>query len=120
MAIAQGRARRLEVGSLEARADWGYAPDYTLAMQAILEYTEAGDFVVSTGETHSVRDLVEVAADRLGIAWRGRVVETGGILQRASQGLRGDASKLRQTTGWSPRMAFPDMVRTLVDAAVSA
>lgn len=120
VAIARGEAARLEVGSLEARVDWGFAPDYTRAMQQILQASEPGDFVVATGTTHSVRDFVEIAASHLGLDWREVVFETNGLLQRSSQGLCGNANRLRSETGWTPSINFPDMVRLLVDAARSA
>jgi GDPmannose 4,6-dehydratase len=119
VAIARGEASELEVGSLDARVDWGYAPDYTHAMQAMLEMQVPGDFVVATGKTHSVRDLVEVAAARLGLDWRRVVVEESGVLKRGAQGLCGDASRLRSATGWAPSIAFSEMVELLVDAACS-
>jgi GDPmannose 4,6-dehydratase len=120
VAIARGEATRLEVGSLEARVDWGYAPDYTRAMQAMLEASAPGDFVVATGTMHSVRDLVAIAAEHLGLDWQQVVFETGDLLQRGTQELCGNAARLQAATGWSPRIAFPDMVRLLVDAAKSA
>lgn len=119
VAITRGEVARLEVGSLDAEVDWGYAPDYTRAMQLILDVAAPDDFVVATGAMHSVRDLVEIAADYLGIDWQNVVVETGGLLRRGTQGLRGNAERLRASTGWSPSIAFPDMVRLLVDAANS-
>jgi GDPmannose 4,6-dehydratase len=119
VAIRRGEAKRLELGSLDAEVDWGYAPDYVRAMQAILEVSAPDDFVIATGESHRVRDLVEVAAAHLGMEWRDVVVETGGILQRGTQGLRGDATRLRMATGWQPQVDFCGMVRILVDAALA-
>lgn len=120
VAVQRGQATQLQVGSLEARVDWGYAPDYTRAMQRMLEAERADDYVVATGITHSVRDLVEIAAGHLGLPWRDVVVETGGILRRGTQALCGDASRLRAATGWAPSIDFDEMVRRLVDAAQSA
>jgi len=119
VAIARGEATRLELGSLDARVDWGYAPDYTRAMHAMLETDAPGDFVVATGTTHSVRDLVEIAATRLGLDWRSIVVEKGSVLQRGTQGLCGNAARLHAATGWTPSIAFPEMVEWLVDDACS-
>jgi len=119
VAVARGEAAQLEVGSLDARVDWGYAPDYTRAMQAMLDAAVPGDFVVATGTTHSVRDLVDIAAAHLGIDASKVVVETGALLKRGAQGLCGNASKLRAVTGWVPSIGFPDLVRLLVDAARS-
>ena len=118
-AIKSGQAKSLHVGSLAARVDWGYAPDYTRAMQLILESGQASNFVIATGRTHSVRDMVEIAAEYLGIEWEGRVVETARILKRDPQELCGDASKLRRVTGWEPSVDFREMIHILVDAAKS-
>jgi GDPmannose 4,6-dehydratase len=119
VAISRGESDRLELGSLDAQVDWGYAPDYTRAMQAMLAADVPGDFVVATGILHSVGDLVAVAAAHLGLAWRDVVAETGGILQRNAQGLCGDNSRLRAATGWMPTVDFAEMVRRLVDAELA-
>jgi GDPmannose 4,6-dehydratase len=115
--IAAGRITTLELGSLEARVDWGYAPDYTRAMQLILEADAPDDFVVASGETHSVGEMVEIAAQYLGVSWRGRVVENAKILRRNPQELRGDPSRLRRVTGWTARTSFHEMVEILARAA---
>lgn len=114
-----GEIDAFEVGSLEARVDWGYAPDYTRAMQAIVESGQPGDYVIATGRAHSVREMIEVAAAHLGLAWEGRVIETAHLLRRNPLELRGDASKLRRMTGWQPSVDFAGMVRILVDAAMA-
>lgn len=119
VAIARGELNHLELGSLGAQVDWGYAPDYTRAMQAMLEADVPGDFVVATGILHSVGDLVTTVAALLGLDWRDVVVETGGILQRNAQGLCGDSSRLRAATGWAPKVDFAEMVRRLVDAELA-
>jgi GDPmannose 4,6-dehydratase len=119
VAMKLGRADVLQVGSLDARVDWGWAPDYTRAMQLLLDGGQAGEFVVATGRTHAVRDLVAAAADHLGIDWEGRVVETAKILTRPAQALCGDASKLRAATGWAPSIDFRAMVGRLADAALA-
>ena len=108
------------VGSLDARVDWGYAPDYTRAMQAIVESEQPGDYVIATGQAHSVRELIEIAATHLDFAWEGRVIETVHLLRRNPLHLRGDASKLRRVTGWQPSVDFAGMVRILVDAAMAS
>lgn len=118
-AIRRGDAKILELGNLDARVDWGSAPDYTRAMQCILDAGEPTEYVIASGETHSVREFVEVAADRLGLRWRDCVVETEGLVQRAPQALCGDASRLRSTTGWSPSLDFKGLVRSLVDTAMA-
>lgn len=118
-AITRGEATQLEVGSLDARVDWGYAPDYTRAMQAMLEVQAPEDFVVATGTTHSVRDLVEIAADCFGLDWAKVVIETGGLLRRGVQGLCGNPTRLRMTAGWEPTVTFRSIVERLVAAEIA-
>ncbi|MHB8446863.1 MAG: GDP-mannose 4,6-dehydratase [Rudaea sp.] len=118
MALRDGRASRLEIGTLEACVDWGYAPDYTRAMQLLLDAPNPGNFVFATGILHSVRDLIAIAADYLGVEWESRVVETARLLTRGPQKLCGDASRLRRVTGWMPTVDFRQMVRILVDGAL--
>ena len=115
--VKAGRREVLALGSLDARADWGYAPDYTLAMQYMLDLPEPEDLVVATGELHSVREFVQRVAERLGLDWTTAVVEEPGLLTRPAQGARGDASRLASLTGWRPSVDFPGLVARLVDAA---
>ena len=119
VAIQRGESPYLELGSLDARVDWGYAPDYTQAMQAILSIDTPSDYVVATGALHSVRDLVEAAAARIGIEWQTVVRESQSILRRGAQALCGDSSKLRNATGWAPSTNFDDMVTKLVEAELA-
>lgn len=119
VAVSRGESERLELGSLDARVDWGYAPDYTRAMQAILAIDVPGDFIIATGILHSVGDLVAAVATRLGLDWRNVVVEAGSILQRNAQGLCGDSSRLHAATGWMPSVNFGEMVRCLVEAELA-
>ncbi|MFC5438086.1 GDP-mannose 4,6-dehydratase [Rhodanobacter umsongensis] len=119
VAIKYGLANALEIGSLDARVDWGYAPDYTRAMQLILECDQAGIFVVASGQTHSVREMIAVAAEYLQLSTEVRVMETASILRRRSQDLCGNPFLLRSVTGWQPVIGFHQMVRILVDAAVA-
>jgi GDPmannose 4,6-dehydratase len=117
--IKCGRAATLQIGNLGARVDWGYAPDYTQAMQLILEAGSADDFVIASGESHTVREMIEVAAEFLDLRWEDKVAENSGILQRPSQDLRGNPGRLRQVTGWEPRTSFDNMVRIMVQAAMA-
>lgn len=119
VAVKKGKIASLEIGSFDALVDWGYAPDYTRAMTLMLERDHPGDLVVATGKTHSVRDLVASAAAILDLDWRNFVVEKTRILQRNSQELRGDASRLRAETGWEPQVGFDQMINIMVDAALS-
>ena len=114
-AIGAGRADSLVLGDLSARVDWGYAPDYVDAMRRILALPEADDFVVATGESHSVREFVEIAFEAAGLDWRSHVAEDSGRITRQIRGLTGDASKLRAFTGWQPSVTFRQMVKLLLD-----
>jgi GDPmannose 4,6-dehydratase len=120
VAIQRGQAGILEIGNLDARVDWGYAPDYTRAMQAILALDTPDDYVVATGETHSVRDLVEIASGMLGLDWRACVNQSASLLQRQSRALCGDATRLRRATGWVPSVDFRTLVEHLVTAALAS
>ena len=117
LAISRGSPEKLLLGDLSARVDWGYAPDYIDAMHRILCCDQPDDFVVATGETHSVREVVETIFQHLDLDWREHVVETPSLLTRRRSVLRGDASKLRHATGWQPTMDFQNMIFRLLKAA---
>jgi len=108
---------QLALGDLEARVDWGYAPDYVDAMWRILQLSEASDFVVASGELHSVREFAQAAFGALGLDWSRHVVTDARLLKRSSNPLRGDFKKLRAATGWSPTIGFAEMVTRLVREA---
>jgi GDPmannose 4,6-dehydratase len=112
--IARGEQDKLTLGDLSARIDWGYAPDFVDAMTRLLALPESGDFIVATGETHSVQEFVEIAFDRLGLDWRAHVLEDPALLGRRKASMTGDASKLRQLTGWQPTVDFPGMIAALL------
>ncbi len=131
--IALGLDERLYLGNLDARRDWGYAPEYVEAMWRMLQQPTPEDFVIATGETHTVRELVEVAFAHAGlpVSWegeglseRGRAAD-GRVLVEIDPGyfrptevdlLQGDASKARRLLGWQPRTTFSELVRLMVDA----
>ncbi|MGD8377318.1 MAG: GDP-mannose 4,6-dehydratase [Acidobacteriota bacterium] len=136
--IQAGQQERLYLGNLEARRDWGYAPDYVEAMWRMLQHATAEDYVVATGETHTVRELVEEAFRCTGveIRWEGSGLDEKG-LDAASGAVRveidpryfrptevdllqGDATRARELLGWSPRVCFRELVRIMVDADVRA
>jgi GDPmannose 4,6-dehydratase len=110
----QDATYRLVLGDLEARVDWGYAPDYVEAMFRILQLPEASDFVVASGELHTVREFVQAAFGALGLDWRQHVKTDARLLNKVSHPMRGDSGKLRDATGWAPTIGFADMVATLV------
>lgn len=115
--LKAGSAKTLQVGDLNARVDWGYAPDYTLAMQLIADADGPNDFIIASGETHSVREMIEIAAATLGLHWENCVIENPGILRRNPQDLCGDPTRLRQATGWQSNTSFQEMVQIMVAAA---
>lgn len=115
--IAAGRQDRLELGNLDARRDWGYAPDYVRAMHLMLAQDEPNDFVVATGRLHSVGELCEIAFSHAGLDWREHVV-TNPMFFRTEDAvpLLGDPSKIQKLTGWGPSKDFADLIREMVDA----
>ena len=132
--ISQGLETRLSIGNMDARRDWGYAPDYVRAMWRMLQQEQGGDWVVATGELHSVREFIERAFAHVGIGieWRGEGVKEKGI--DASDGkvlvevnpryyrpvdidsVLGDASKARKELGWKPSVKFDQLVDIMMDA----
>lgn len=116
-AIAHGNADRLVLGNLEARRDWGWAPDYTDAMVRAARSTIPADYVIATGQSHSVRDFVASAFTRAGISDWEHLVQTDPALVRPADAvdLCGDASKARRDLGWSATLGFDDVVAAMVD-----
>jgi GDPmannose 4,6-dehydratase len=115
--IALGMMDELRLGNLESQRDWGFAGDYVEAMWLMLQQDEPGDYVVSTDETHSVRELCELAFGHVGLDWQQHVVIDEKFFRPAEVDLLvGDSSKTRATLNWKPKMAFPELVRTMVDA----
>jgi len=105
------------IGNLEARRDWGFAGDYVEAMWRMLQQPVADDYVVATGESHSVRELVEIAFRVAGLDWQARVRQDPALLRPAEvDHLVGDASKARRVLGWKPEIGFPALVDLMVRA----
>jgi GDPmannose 4,6-dehydratase len=119
--IKHGLDDELRLGNLEAKRDWGFAGDYVRAMWLMLQQDEADDYVVGTGETHSVEEFVRIAFDRAGLEWRRHVVIDPRFYRPAEVDvLLGDASKARRKLGWQPQMSFEQMVCMMVDADIAA
>jgi len=115
--IKLGMQRELRMGNLEARRDWGYAPDYVRAMWLMLQQDQPDDYVIATGETHSIRELCELAFGYLGMDYREHVVIDPKFFRPAEvELLVGDSSKGRARLGWQPSVAFEGLVRLMVDA----
>jgi GDPmannose 4,6-dehydratase len=116
-AIARGQADRLVLGNLEARRDWGWAPDYVDALVRAARATTAADYVVATGEGHSVRDFAAAAFLRAGVAdWEPLLVSDPALFRPAdATDLTGDATKARRELGWAPTLTFAEVVGRMVD-----
>jgi GDPmannose 4,6-dehydratase len=116
--VKRGLQNRVVIGNLDARVDWGSVSDYVEAMWRILQLDKPDDFVVATGQLHSVREFVEAAFEAVGLRWEDHVVEDRTLLPspRRGQGLCGDSSKLRRLTGWRPQVSFREMVQRMVAA----
>ncbi|GIW10823.1 MAG: GDP-mannose 4,6-dehydratase [Dehalococcoidia bacterium] len=115
--IKLGLDRTLALGNLEARRDWGYAPDYVEAMWLMLQQDEPDDYVIATGETHSVREFAELAFAHVGLDYRDYVVQDPRFMRPAEVDLLvGNAAKARARLGWAPRTTFQELVRRMVDA----
>jgi GDPmannose 4,6-dehydratase len=116
-AIKLGLQQELGLGNLDAERDWGYAQDYVEAMWLMLQQDEPDDFVIATGEVHSVRQLVDVAFGHIGVDPSGHVRLDERFLRPAEvEHLVGDASKAREKLGWAPRTSFDEMIRRMVDS----
>ena len=112
-----GLQQTLFLGNLDAKRDWGYAKDYVEAMWRMLQQAEPDDFVIATGETHSVQEFLERTFQCVGLPWQ-NYVEIDPRYMRPSEVdlLLGDASKAREKLGWYPQTTFEDLVRLMVEA----
>ncbi|MEE2739214.1 MAG: GDP-mannose 4,6-dehydratase [Planctomycetota bacterium] len=115
--IKLGMQQTLSLGNLDARRDWGFAGDYVEAMWAMLQQNKADDYVIATGETHSVQEFVELAFQHVGLNWEKHVVQDPSLLRPAEVDLlRGDASKACNRLPWTPKVTFSELVSMMVDA----
>ncbi len=115
--IAHGLDRELRLGNLDARRDWGYAPDYVHTMREMLQRPQPQDYVVATGETHSVREFCELAFSEVGLNWEDHVVCDPSLFRPADvECLVGDATAARHDLGWMPTVGFEELVRIMVAA----
>ena len=115
--IRNGVQQKLYLGNLDARRDWGYAPDYVRAMWLMLQQDEPGDYVVGTGESHTVREFVELAFAHAGLDWREHVKIDPRYFRPAEvDALCADASKAKRRLGWEPAVTFHELVGIMVDS----
>src|ERR1700722_14693787 len=120
-AIKHGLQKKVQLGNLEAQRDWGFAGDYVRAMWLMLQQEVPDDYVVSTGETHTVRELCEVAFDRAGLNWEEHVEIDEQFFRPAEVDLLiGDPRKAERVLGWKPEVGFEDLVCMMVDADIDA
>lgn len=115
--IKRGLDRELKLGNLDARRDWGYAPDYVRAMWLMLQQDQPGDFVVATGTTRTIRELLDAAFGCVDLDWKKHVVQDPALVRPAEVDLlHGDAARAEKTLGWRPEVSFADMVKRMVHA----
>jgi GDPmannose 4,6-dehydratase len=115
--IRAGKLDRLKMGNMDARRDWGFAGDYVEAVWMMLQRDTPHDYVVATGVSHTVHDLVEMSFAAAGLDWRKHVEIDPKLIRPAEvDTLVGDASKARREMGWSPRVSFPELVEMMVRA----
>ncbi|WKZ32730.1 MAG: GDP-mannose 4,6-dehydratase [Thermodesulfobacteriota bacterium] len=117
--IKLGLSTELRLGNLDAKRDWGFAGDYVESMWMMLQQDAPDDYVVATGDTHTVREFVELAFDRAGLDWKKHVVIDPAFFRPAEvELLVGDPSKAMTVLGWKPRVSFEELVRMMVDADI--
>lgn len=115
--ILAGKQKTLYLGNLDAKRDWGYAPDYVAAMWKILQHDRPDDFVIGTGEAHSVREFLDEAFGYVGLDWKEYVkIDARYFRPTEVDFLQADATRAREILGWEPRVRFRDLVRVMVDA----
>jgi GDPmannose 4,6-dehydratase len=117
-AISLGLEQEVRLGDLSARRDWGYAPDYVRAMWLMLQADQPDDYVVATGEAHTVEEFVAAAFEHVGLDWRKHVRRDEALVRGAadSPALLGDPTKIRERLGWEPKVRFEELVCRMVDA----
>ena len=114
--IKLGLQEKLFLGNLDAKRDWGYSGDYVEAMWRMLQQDQPGDYVIATGEAHSVREFLDVAGERCGLDWS-RHVDIDPRYYRPTEVdfLLGDSTRARSRLGWQPKVSFVELVRMMVD-----
>jgi GDPmannose 4,6-dehydratase len=118
-AIKLGQAKELRLGNLEAQRDWGFAGDYVDAMWRMLQHSEPDNFVIGTGETHSVKEFCEIAFNHVGLDYKQYVVQDQRYYRPAEVDLLiSDPAKARKVLGWEPKVGFAQLVRMMVDADI--
>lgn len=119
--IMRGEQKTLALGNLDAQRDWGYAPDYVAAMYLMMQHDKPDDFVIATGETHTVREFLDEVFGALLLDWRKHVTEDPRYFRPTEVDvLKGDASKAKHVLGWEPHVKFQELARIMLDAELRA
>ena len=114
--IKLGLQRELALGNIDSQRDWGFAGDYVRAMHLMMQQDDADDYVIATGETHSVREFCQLAFAQVGLDWEDHVVSDPRFMRPAEVDLLiGDATKARTVLGWSPTVSFAELVAMMVE-----
>ena len=115
--ISMGKLAKLELGNLDSQRDWGHSKDYVRAMHLILQHNEPDDFVIATGETHSVREFCEIVFNKLGLDYRQYVVQSPRFVRPEElHYLCGDCTKAKTTLGWKPDYSFEQLIDEMIEA----
>jgi GDPmannose 4,6-dehydratase len=109
-------ADKLKLGNLDVRRDWGFAGDYVRAMWLMLQQAQPDDFVIATGVTHSVKELVEIAFAHAGLDWKKHVETDPSLMRTEDDPLTGDPGKANRVLGWKPTVSFEQLVRMMVES----
>jgi GDPmannose 4,6-dehydratase len=119
--IKRGLQREVRLGNTDAHRDWGFAGDYVEAMWLMLDQPAPADYVIATGKSHRVQDIVELAFGHVGLDWREHVVIDPALVRPAEVDLLlGDASLAREKLGWTPKVSFEELIRMMVDADLAS
>jgi GDPmannose 4,6-dehydratase len=119
--IVEGKQKKLFLGNLDSKRDWGYAKDYVQAMWLMLQQDKPDDYVIATNETHSIREFLDIAFNHLNLDWHDFVEFDPRYLRPAEvELLIGDSTKARQQLGWEPSVTFEQLVHLMVDADIEA
>jgi len=116
--IAQDGLGSFALGDLEAKVDWGYAPDYVEAMHLILQTDQPKDYVIASGQTHTVREFADIAFKHVGLDYRNHLSVESQPIYRTNLTRIGDSTRLRKETGWKPTISFEELVRRMVEAEI--
>lgn len=117
--IVKGKEKNLVLGNLEAHRDWGYAPDYVEAMYKIIKHKKPDDFVIATGETHSIKDFLQEAFSLVNLKWEDYVKIDKNLFRPTEVNhLVGDYSKAKRELGWTPKVKFKDLVKIMVESEI--